>query len=331
MALSPPIPKSSRKSWNYSKTQMEETLPLELVPTTTIDFHDENYTCKGLDQPKLRSFQKRPSEMGDLQFLLPILRNHHSFPRLPKTRKHLNLPLLQKHSRLRNQLSSPLKSRGLPTFSSSPKYLINTASGWKPQAPRASVAIFSGVNLAGSDLTEMNLQGAQLNKTVLRGADLSMANLRGASFVEADLRDANLLGAEFSRKPDGRKSLWRAGPLGGLGGTNLFDATLPEAVAAHDGSKTIAQSTQSARRFYAIIIGLCVAACGLVALTTDVRLLLDRSAVTLHASQFPSPFRDFCWHYTLLTILYFRLQFLSCDCGEASAPCPGSFSRRSDA
>lgn len=171
----------------------------------------------------------------------------------------------------------------------------------------------SGMNLAGRDLTAVNLQGAQLNKTILRGADLSMANLRGANLVEADLREANLLGAEFSganlmgANLYGAEGLW----AGRLGGTNLFDATLPEAVAAHDGGKTIGQSTQSARRFYLVVVSLCVAAAGLVALTTDVRLLLDQAAVP--SSHIPNflPLQGFyLGGPLLLTILYFRLQFL---------------------
>ncbi len=171
----------------------------------------------------------------------------------------------------------------------------------------------SGMNLARRDLTAVNLQGAQLNKTILRGADLSMANLRGANLVEADLREANLLGAEFSganlmgANLYGAEGLW----AGRLGGTNLFDATLPEAVAAHDGGKTIGQSTQSARRFYLIVIFLCAAAAGLVALTTDVRLLLDQAAVP--SSHIPNflPLQGFYLGAPLLlTILYFRLQFL---------------------
>ena len=171
----------------------------------------------------------------------------------------------------------------------------------------------SGINLANRDLTGVILQGAQMNKTNLRGADLSMANLRGASLVEADLRDTNLLGAEFSganlmgANLYGAQGLW----AGRLGGTNLFDATLPEAVAAHDGGKTIAQSTQSARRFYGIIIALCAIACGLVALTSDVRLLLDQSAVpTARVPNFLPLQGFYLGAPLLLTILYFRLQFL---------------------
>ncbi len=172
---------------------------------------------------------------------------------------------------------------------------------------------FSGMDLSGRDLTAVNLHGAQLNKTNLRGADLSMANLRGANLVEADLREANLLGTEFSGANlmsanfYGAQGLW----AGRLGGTNLFEATLPESVAAHDGGKTIAQSTQSARRFYLIVISFCLFACGLIALTTDVRLLLDQAA--LPGSRIPNllPLQGFYLGAPLLlSILYFRLQFL---------------------
>jgi len=172
---------------------------------------------------------------------------------------------------------------------------------------------FAGANLCDADLTGVNLQGAEMAKANLRGADLSMANLRGASLVEADLRETNLLGAEFGganlmgANLYGAQGLW----AGRLGGTNLFDATLPEAVGALDGGKTIGQFTQSARRFYLLVMGLCAAACALVALTTDVRLLLDESAtVTARIPNF-LPLQGFYMGAPLLlTVLYFRLQFL---------------------
>ena len=172
---------------------------------------------------------------------------------------------------------------------------------------------FAGANLAGADLTGVNLQGAQLQKVNLRGADLSMANLRGANLVEADLREANLLGTEFSganlmgANLYGAQGMWS----GRLGGTNLFDATLPEAVSAHDGGKTITQATQSARGFYLLVIGLCLATCVLVGLTTDVRLLLDLSATP--TSRIPNilPLQGFYLGAPLLlTVLFLRLQFL---------------------
>jgi uncharacterized protein YjbI with pentapeptide repeats len=171
----------------------------------------------------------------------------------------------------------------------------------------------SGANLAGADLTAVNLQGASLQKVNLRGADLSMANLRGADLVEADLRETNLLGAEFSganlmgANLYGAQGLW----AGRLGGTNLFDATLPEAVSAHDGGKTIGQFTQSARWFYLLLMGLCIAACGLIALTTDLRLLLDASAAP--TARIPNflPLKGFYLGAPLLlTVFYLRLQFL---------------------
>ncbi|HXR32881.1 MAG TPA: pentapeptide repeat-containing protein [Verrucomicrobiae bacterium] len=187
---------------------------------------------------------------------------------------------------------------------------------------------FAGADLAGADLTGVNLQGAQLQKVNLRGADLSMANLRGANLVEADLREANLLGAEFSganlmgANLYGAQGLWS----GRLGGTNLFDATLPEAVSAHDGGKTIAQATQSARWFYLLLIGLCLATCVLVGLTTDVRLLLDLSATP--TSRMPNilPLQGFYLGAPLLlTVLFLRLQFLLLGLWGSIAALPAVF------
>jgi uncharacterized protein YjbI with pentapeptide repeats len=172
---------------------------------------------------------------------------------------------------------------------------------------------FAGANLSDADLTAVNLQGADLTKVNLRGADLSMANLRGANLVEADLRETNLLGAEFSganlmgANLYGAQGLW----AGRLGGTNLFDATLPEAVGAYDGGKTIGQFTQAARRFYLLLITVCVGACAMVAVTTDVRLLLDESATV--SARIPNilPLQGFYMGGPLLlTVLYLRLQFL---------------------
>lgn len=174
-------------------------------------------------------------------------------------------------------------------------------------------ADLSGARLVDADLTGANLQGAQLQKANLRGADLSMANLRNANLVEADLRETNLLGTEFSganlmgANLYGAQGLW----AGRLGGTNLFDATLPEAVAALNGSRTIAQFTQSARWFYLVVMAFCAGAAALIAMTTDVRLLLDQSA--WRTSRVPNllPLQGFYLGAPLLlTILYMRLQFL---------------------
>jgi uncharacterized protein YjbI with pentapeptide repeats len=174
-------------------------------------------------------------------------------------------------------------------------------------------ADFSGANLSNADLTGVNLQGASLQKTNLRGADLSMANLRGANLAEADLRESNLLGAEFSGANLMGANLYLAEGLwaGRLGGTNLFDATLPEGVAAQDGGKTITQSTQAARWFYLVVISMCAATSCLVALTTDVRLLLDKAALPIDGIPNFLPLQGFYLGAPLLlTVVYLRLQFL---------------------
>jgi uncharacterized protein YjbI with pentapeptide repeats len=172
---------------------------------------------------------------------------------------------------------------------------------------------FTGADLTNVDLTGANLQGAQLQKAELRGADLSMANLRNANLVEADLREANLLGTEFSGANMMGANLYGALGLwsGRLGGTNLFDATLPEEAAALNGSRTIAQFTQAARWFYMMLMVLCVGACALMVMTTDVRLLLDQSA--WRTSRIPNllPLQGFYLGAPLLlTLFYLRQEFL---------------------
>ncbi len=138
-----------------------------------------------------------------------------------------------------------------------------------------------GINLSKADLTGVNLQGAHLHRVNLAGADLSMANLRGASLVRANLQNANLLGTELrganlmGANVYGADGLW----FGRLGGTNLFDAVLPESISAVDSSKAIGDATKVARWFYFLTVGLSLICGLLIVYTTDVRLLLNSSAL----------------------------------------------------
>lgn len=140
-------------------------------------------------------------------------------------------------------------------------------------------------NLAGADLTGVNLQGAFLHKANLRGADLSMANLQDAGLVQADLRDANLLGTELrganlmGAKLYGAEGAW----VGRLGGTNLFDAILPESIHEFDGAKAVRQATRTARWHYLVILAASLLLVVIVASTTDLRLLKNSPAVPVSA------------------------------------------------
>src|SRR5437868_6341479 len=142
-------------------------------------------------------------------------------------------------------------------------------------------ADLTGVNLAKADLTGVNLQGAHLHRMNLAGADLSMANLRGASLVRSNLQNSNLLGTELrganlmGANLYGAEGLW----LGRLGGRNLFDAVLPESISAVNSSKAINDATKVARWFYFLTVGASLLCCLLIAFTTDVRLLLNSSAI----------------------------------------------------
>src|SRR6266481_4229219 len=127
----------------------------------------------------------------------------------------------------------------------------------EPGGDSGTKADFCGVDLANADLTGVNLQGAHLHKANLRHADLSLANLRGASLVRADLRDANLLGTELrganlmGANLYGAEGVW----VGRLGGTNLFDAILPETIASFDSTKAISDASKVARWFYFLLLG----------------------------------------------------------------------------
>jgi uncharacterized protein YjbI with pentapeptide repeats len=138
-----------------------------------------------------------------------------------------------------------------------------------------------GINLSKADLTGVNLQGAVLHRVNLESADLSMANLRGASLVRSNLQNANLLGTELRGANLMGANLYGADGLwfGRLGGTNLFDAVLPESISAVDSSKAINDATKVARWFYFLTVGASLVCCLLIAFTSDVRLLLNSSAL----------------------------------------------------
>ncbi|MGB6668955.1 MAG: pentapeptide repeat-containing protein [Candidatus Acidiferrum sp.] len=185
-----------------------------------------------------------------------------------------------------------------------------------------------GVNLSRSDLTGVNLEGAFIQRANLIGADLSMANLRGASLVQADLREANLLGTELrganlmGANLYGAEGLW----VGRLGGTNLFDAILPETIATFDSTKAISDASKVARWFYFLILGASLACIALIGLTTDVRLIVDASAIPF--ARFPKVISMTSFYLgapLVLFILYLRFHFLLLRLWGSMAGLPAVF------
>src|SRR5437899_1757245 len=185
-----------------------------------------------------------------------------------------------------------------------------------------------GVNLAKADLTGVNLQGAHLHRTNLAGADLSMANLRGASLVRSNLQNANLLGTELrganlmGANLYGAEGLW----FGRLGGTNLFDAVLPESISAVDSSKAIGNATKVARWFYFLTVGVSVICGFLIGFTSDTRLLINSSA--LHTTRLGNllPMTGFYLGGPLvLLVLSLRFHFLLLRLWGSMAALPAVF------
>ena len=189
-------------------------------------------------------------------------------------------------------------------------------------------ADLTGVNLAGAELTGVNLQGAILTKVNLTGADLSMANLRGANLVHADLRNSIMLGTEL-RGADlmgatlyGAEGLW----AGRLGGTNLFDAVLPESVAEFNSTAPIAQASKMARLFYFATLAVSVICCLLIVFTSDVRLVLNSSALPGSHTGNVLPMTGFYLGGPLLLFfLYLRFHFLLLRLWGSMAALPAVF------
>ncbi|HMI54178.1 MAG TPA: pentapeptide repeat-containing protein [Candidatus Saccharimonadales bacterium] len=189
-------------------------------------------------------------------------------------------------------------------------------------------ADFSGSNFANADLTGVNLQGAVLNKAIFTGADLSMANLRGASLVQTDLRNANLLGTELhganlmGATLYGTEGLW----VGRLGGTNLFDAILPESIAAFDSAKAIGDSTKVARWFYFLTLAVSAICSLLIVLTTDVRLVVDGSALPIPRIGRVLPMSGFYLGAPILLFaIYLRFHFVLLRLWGSMAALPAVF------
>ena len=188
-------------------------------------------------------------------------------------------------------------------------------------------ADLTGANLAGADLTGVNLQDAILTKAKLTSADLSMANLRGANLVHADLRNATLLGTELrganlmGATLYGAEGLW----VGRLGGTNLFDALLPESVAEFSSTNPIAEASKVARFFYFTTLAVSAICCLMILFTTDVRLLLNTSALPAYLGN-ALPMTGFYLGAPLvLFALYLRFHFLLLRLWGSIAALPAVF------
>src|SRR5207249_5209480 len=121
---------------------------------------------------------------------------------------------------------------------------------------------------AEDGIRDRNVTGVQ---TCALPICLVRANLQSANLLGTEFRGANLMGANVY----GADGLW----FGRLGGTNLFDAVLPESISAVDSSKAIGDATKVARWFYFLTLGLSLLCCLLIIYTTDVRLLLNSSAI----------------------------------------------------
>src|ERR1700730_15579028 len=224
------------------------------------------------------------------------------------------------------EISSADESRGITLLDLAE--LLDQHKIWVESGGESGIkADLCGGTLAHADLTGVNLQAAFLNKANFRGADLSLANLRGASLVQADLRDTNLLGTELrganlmGATLYGAEGLW----VGRLGGTNLFDALLPESVAEFSSTNPIAEASKVARFFYFTTLAVSAICCLMILFTTDVRLLLNTSALPAYLGN-ALPMTGFYLGAPLvLFALYLRFHFLLLRLWGSIAALPAVF------
>jgi uncharacterized protein YjbI with pentapeptide repeats len=226
-----------------------------------------------------------------------------------------------------NSASEPTQGSSIPLIELA--QILDEHKMWVESGGEAGAkADLTGANLAGADLTGVNLQDAILTKANLAGADLSMANLRGANLVHADLRNATLLGTELRGASlmgatlYGAEGLW----VGRLGGTNLFDALLPESVAEFSSTNPIAEASKVARFFYFTTLAVSAICCLMIIFTTDVRLLLNASALPFAQLGNALPMTGFYLGAPLvLFALYLRFHFLLLRLWGSIAALPAVF------
>jgi uncharacterized protein YjbI with pentapeptide repeats len=101
---------------------------------------------------------------------------------------------------------------------------------------------------------------------------------------------------------------------------------LPEAMSSFDGSSAVEQATRSARWFYFLMLGVSFACVLVVALTTDVRLILDGPAVPIPRYGRILPINGvYLGAPILLAILYARFHFLLLSLWGSMAALPAVF------
>lgn len=136
-------------------------------------------------------------------------------------------------------------------------------------------ADLAGLNLRGADLSSVDLRGAKLAGADLRDSELSSARLRGADLTGADLRNAHVAGTIFRdvMLRDADLSQVR-GLLGSqLGGADLVNARLPEAVLRFEGLANAADASKNSQGIFASMLFVCAYAWLTIASTTDAQLL----------------------------------------------------------
>jgi uncharacterized protein YjbI with pentapeptide repeats len=191
-------------------------------------------------------------------------------------------------------------------------------------------ADFAGANLEGAELIGVNFRFADFHDANLKAADLLLADLRDACLVRADLQDACLVGANLEGANLEDASLETA--LGlvprQIAGANLRDASLPPSFLEFAAASDFDRASQSAVRFFSMMLG-ASAVCWLILWRTkDIQLLADLGLIPfLHsrtAAALPTV-ESYLILPVALFLLYIVLQFHLQRVWDAVLELPATF------
>ena len=171
---------------------------------------------------------------------------------------------------------------------------------------------FSGAQLSDKELISADLRYADMQEVNLKSADLLMADLRGTCLMRAQLDEACLVGANLEGANLEGASLSTAMGLlpRQLAGANLYEASLPPAIAEFHARAEFAKAADTANRYFTSLMCYCAVSWLLIWKTRDAQLLTDSAVLPyVHATTAIPTAEFYLISPVVLLILYLVLHF----------------------
>ena len=153
------------------------------------------------------------------------------------------------------------------------------ANGSKRAGKAGKKVDLTSAQLEGTELISVNLRFADLRDANLRATDLLLADLRDSSLIRANLQDACLVGANLEGANLEGASLETAMGLvpHQLAGTNLREASLPQAILKFEAAVDFERNARAALGFFIATASISVLAWLAIWRTRDIQLIANLS------------------------------------------------------